>query len=142
MQPDEQIRLKENRSQKHASSFELFFYEQVGSRYYLRFTRFALVLIVGLTFLSIIMIFVLFLLSDNHDATKDVNVNLTILPSPSPYLPEYTLIRQAPPPALPPKVAKQPDHKMPAPPRPVVINSNTHERPRPEQTPTPLSTPK
>lgn len=49
-------------SQRRSDRFELFYYERVGDdRYYLRFTRLALYLILGLTLVPIAGLFVFFL---------------------------------------------------------------------------------
>jgi hypothetical protein len=76
MQPDEFSNLKENKPQKRGINLELFYYEQVGSRYYFRFTRFALALIIGLTIGSIIMMLGFFFLSDHPGSSENVNVNI------------------------------------------------------------------
>lgn len=72
--------------------FELFYYEQVGSRYYLQFTQLALLLIVGLTALSLLMIFAFYLWGESGTSTE-TNVNIT--PTQSNY-PIYPGIRPAP----------------------------------------------
>jgi hypothetical protein len=45
VQPDEQIRPKERKRRRRAINLELFYYEQSGSRYHLRITPFAIILI-------------------------------------------------------------------------------------------------
>lgn len=59
--------------------FDLFFYEQVGTRYYLRFTRLALVLVVCLTVVPAVAIFALFV-TNSHADLENVNVNISVEP--------------------------------------------------------------
>ena len=80
MEPDDFNGLA--RHSHRGSKFELFFYEQVGTRYYLRFTRLALVLVVCLTVIPILALFALFL-TQRHADLKNVNVDITV-PSQAP----------------------------------------------------------
>jgi hypothetical protein len=84
--------------------FELFYFEQVGSRTYLRFTRLTLFLVVGLTVLSILLLFALFL-SKGRGRPEDIDVNV-VAPTATPYDYNKPTLRQAPPGPTPPKVIK------------------------------------
>lgn len=59
--------------------FDLFFYEQVRTRYYLRFTRLVLILIVCLTVIPVVAIFALFL-TQSHTDLENVNINVRVAP--------------------------------------------------------------
>src|SRR5829696_6328327 len=88
----------------HRRRFELFFYEQVGTRYYLRFTRLALLLIVCLTVIPMVAICALFF-TESHADLENVNINIRSQ-SQAPGN-DVRLIIQQPPPApmpTPPKV--------------------------------------
>jgi hypothetical protein len=129
-------------TQHRPSRFELFFYEQVGARYYLRFTRLALVLIVCLTVIPVAAIFTLFLTESRVDM-ENVNVNIRVSPqAPSNY--GGSIIQPAPP-AMPtlPKVSKSqrgggPTRQTPAAP---TTNANTPPTPSPTPSPTPPKSP-
>src|SRR5438132_18589 len=92
---------------------KLLFYETESGRTCLRFTRWAVILILGLTVVSIISILVIFLLRSQPSASEPVNVNVS-LPSPSPYLSNKPILSPPPPQPQPPKVA-QPVYSMPTP---------------------------
>jgi type IV secretory pathway VirB10-like protein len=100
--------------------------------------RLVLILIVGLTAISIVAMLAIFFLSGKSDAAKDaakeVNVNITTPPA-TPFSPNTPVIRQAPPPS-PAKPVKQPS--MPAPPAMATPCNNTNEQSVPKQTPQPL----
>jgi hypothetical protein len=74
MRPNDQ-NIPEKRDSRRGGRFELFFYEQVGARYYLRFTRLALVLIICLTVIPVAAIFAIFFTQSRVDF-EDVNVNV------------------------------------------------------------------
>jgi hypothetical protein len=103
----------------HGGRLELFFYEQRGNRYYLRLTRLAVILIAGLTAVSIAAIVIIFLAGSSQNYLENVNINMAAPPG-TPLSVNKPLIKQAPPPS-PPKVIR---------PQPVVI-------PTPSATPTP-----
>jgi hypothetical protein len=109
MQSKQQTTLKEDKPQKHEINLDLFYYKKVGSRYYFRFTRLALAIIVGLTIGSIIMILGFFFLSDHYSTQEKVNVNITT-PNSS-YTPSQII---QPAPAPQPKPNKLPTINIPA----------------------------
>src|SRR5215213_4817493 len=78
--------------------FELFFYEQVGTRYYLRFTRLALLLIVCLTVIPMVAICALFFTQSRVDLE---NVNINIRTQPGAPGNDVRLIIQPPPATMP-----------------------------------------
>lgn len=121
MQPDELGNLKENKPQKRGINLELFYYEQVGTRYYFRFTRFALSLIIGLTVVSIIMMLAFFFLSDRHSSQEKVNVNITT-PNSS-YTPDQ-IIQHAPAPQPKPNKPSKINIPAPSPPKVEGITNN------------------
>jgi hypothetical protein len=111
----------------------LFFLESVDGRTYLRFTRWAVILIIGLTVVSIVSILVIFLMSSQQSATEPGNVNVTVpsrLPSPS----NKPILRQPAPQSQPPKVAK-PSHGIPATPNTPQLNKNSNGQTVPRQAP-------
>jgi len=130
-----------HRSSEHDSRrrrFELFFYEhdQVTSRYYLRFTRLALVLVVCLTIIPALAIFALFV-TQSHADLENVNVNVRTAPqAPG----NYPQLIKAPPPAAmptPPKANRSPRGGEPARQTPVTPGLNTNTSPTPGPTPSP-----
>jgi len=100
--------------------------------------RLVLILIIGLTVISIVAMLAIFFLSGKSDAAKDaakeVNVNITT-PSATPFSTNAPVIRQAPPPS-PAKPVKQPS--IPAPPTIGTPGGDTNEQSVPKQTPQPL----
>jgi hypothetical protein len=74
MRPDE-YHNPTGRETRRGSRFELFFYEQVGARYYLRFTRLALLLVVCLTVIPMVAICALFF-TESHADLENVNINI------------------------------------------------------------------
>lgn len=117
--------------------FDLFFYEQVGMRYHLRFTRLALVLVVCLTIIPIVAIFALFL-TQRHADLKNVNVDITVPPrAPANY--EAPIIQ--PPPAVamptPPKAGRSQRGGEPARQTPATPGVKVNAPPTPSPTPSP-----
>lgn len=121
MQTDKQF--KQSQPPPTRGKIGLFYYERVGSRYYLHFTRLTVMLVVGLTVISIVTLLALFFLSGQRDVLKEVNVNITI-PKPSPNLPTQTIIQ--PTPVQQPKPIKQPIINIPAPSPPKVDGITTN----------------
>src|SRR5215210_2400141 len=115
--------------------FELFFYEYepVRSRYHLRFTRLALLLIVCLTVIPMVAICALFF-TESHADLENVNINIRSH-SEAPGN-DVRLIIQQPPPApmpTPPRVGRIPRAGGPArqTPPPPPLNANApHPRAR------------
>jgi hypothetical protein len=135
MQSDE-FNGQAGRNRNRVGRFELFFYEQVGTRYYLRFTRLALLLIVCLTVIPMVAIFALFL-THSHADLENVNINVRVAPREPGNYPQ--LIQPVPPAAMPtpPKAGRSPRvgeraRQMPAAP---ALNANTLSTP--SQTPSP-----
>lgn len=134
MRPNERNVQGESNPQRRR--FELFFYEQIGARYYLRFTRLALVLIVCLTVIPALAIFGIFL-TQSHADLENVNINIRTAPqAPG----NYPQLIKAPPPApmpTPPKAGRSPRGGEPARQTPVTPGLNTHTSPTPSPTPSP-----
>lgn len=102
----------------------LYYYEQIGSRFYLRITRLGLVLILLLTIVPVIAILSLFLLNQ----TKPMpDVDVTIKSRLTDNTSTYPAIKQ-PSPAPTPRTVRQPALKQPSPPVLSIppANSNTH----------------
>lgn len=115
MEPDE-FTGRAGRSRHSGGKFELFYFERVGSRTYLRFTRLTIFLIVGLTILSILLLFALFL-SNRRGRPEDIDINV-VVPTATPQ--DYTkpVLQPTAPGPTPPKVIKQPGVGVPASPSP------------------------
>src|SRR4051812_27883373 len=92
---------------KRRRGFELFFYESSGNRYYLRFTRLALVLVVCLTVIPAVAIFAIFFTQSRADL-GNVNVNIRQPNVPSNY--GGQIIQTTTPPVIPavPKAGRSP----------------------------------
>jgi hypothetical protein len=143
MRPDE-FNEPEGHGRHRGSRFELFFWEQDGTtRYYLRFTRLALVLVVCLTVIPVAAIFALFFTQSRVDF-EDVNVNIRTPPS-APRNYGSPIIQTTTPPVMPaaPKAGRSPRggetrRQTPAAP---VSNANAPPTPSPTPSPTPPRSP-
>jgi hypothetical protein len=142
MRPEEDNRpVAPNR--RRGRRFELFFFEKIGSRSYLRFTNFALFLVFFLTLGAMAMILGFFLWDNSHEPPEtDVNIH-----APAPDSSNYNgIVIQPPPPPPPlPRVVQGPN---PAPglPNPLATptpagNRNRTPTPTPRLSPTPSPTP-
>jgi hypothetical protein len=115
--------------------FELFFWEQVGSRYYLRFTRLALLLLVGIIVIPALLLVALFSWDQRHPAPA-VNIDFG-KPTPLPTMPTPITL---PSPLPPPRVVRQPRADVPVRPSPPESNQNADELLTPSPTPRPAPT--
>lgn len=136
MRPEEQDVRGKSQPQR-SRRFELFFYEQEqgGTRYYLRFTRLALVLVVCLTAIPAVAIFALFL-TQSHADLENVNVNVRVAPR----VPgNYPQLIPAPPATMPtpPKPGRSPRGGEPARQTPATPGLNANTPPTPSPTPSP-----
>jgi hypothetical protein len=122
MQSDKQP-IANNSKPRRRFSWELFYYEQVGSRFYLRITPFAIILMLVTALIGITIMEFEF----RDHPSQEINTNITV-PSPSPYSPERTIIKPAPPGPTPPRIIKQPQATMPKPASTPAPNQNTNEQ--------------
>lgn len=82
--------------------YALWYLQQEGLRFYLRFTLLGVIVVVLLTIIPIIAIFSLFIIGNS---SSDIdNVNISITPRAPSYDDTRTLIKPAPPPPTLPKV--------------------------------------
>ena len=139
MRPDEYKSLQEHNSR--GSRLELFFYERVGTRYYLRFTNLSLALVVFLTVIPCVVILALYFKQSRADL-DNVNINVRVEPQPPA---NYGTIVMPPPPAMPtpPKAGRNlrggaPAREATAAPG---VNANTTLTPSPTPSPTPPKPP-
>lgn len=137
MEPNE-IDEPAERDWHRGDRFELFFYEydQARSRYYLRFTRLAIVLVICLTVIPMLAIIALFV-TQSHTDLENVNVNVRTAPqTPG----NYQQLIKAPPPAAmptPPKAGRSPRGGEPARQTPSELGLNANTSPTPSPTPSP-----
>jgi hypothetical protein len=117
--------------------FGLFFWEKVGTRYQLRFTRLALVLIVCLTVVPAAAILAIFFTQSRVDF-EDVNVNIRTPPS-APRNYGSPIIQTTTPPVMPaaPKAGRSPRPVEPIRQMPAAPNVNANAPPTPSPTPSP-----
>ena len=137
MRPDEYESPPEHNSRR-GRRFELVFWEKVGTRYQLRFTRLALVLVVCLTVIPAAAIFAIFFTQSRVDF-EDVNVNIRTPPS-APRNYGSPIIQTQPPPTLPtPRVSRSPRGVEPPrqPPAAPNVNANAPLTTSPTPSPTP-----
>ena len=121
--------------QRRGGSFELFYFEQVGSRHYLRFTRLALLLIVCLILIPILLLFTLYLSRKRgHPTNVDVDI---VVPTPVPRDYNKPIIQPAAPPPTPPKVNRQPGAGVPPRQTPLAPNGNANGSFTPSPAPSP-----
>jgi hypothetical protein len=124
MLSDEHIEREEITPHRRGLNLELFYYEQVGSRSYLRVTRLGLILILILTVLPVIALLSIFLL---NQSTSMPNVDVTIKPMPTANASAYPTVHQPiPPPA--PKALRQSKAAQPVPPALPSPIRNSNER--------------
>lgn len=134
MRSDEQHDPVERDRGRRAGGFQLIYFEQVGSRHYLRFTRLALLLIVCLTLIPILLLFTLYL-SRKRGGPQNVNVEI-VVPTPAPHDYNKPIIQPVAPLATPPKV-RQPRAGVPQQQTPLAPNSNANGSFTPSPTPSP-----
>jgi hypothetical protein len=135
MQPHEEQSLNKSKSSNRRRNLEFFYFEKIGSRYVLRFTWLTVILVIGLTVVSLVLILIIFLFRSQSIANEPVNVNIPRA-SPSPSLLDEPIIRQVPLQPPPPRVVKQPGYNVPAP-RTPTPDKNINEQVVPRQTPQP-----
>lgn len=135
MRPDEEHNNVERGPGRRAGRFQLFYFEQIGSRHYLRFTRLALLLIVCLTLIPILLLFTLYL-SRKRGGPKNVDIDI-IVPTPAPRDYNKPIIQPAAPLPTPPKVNRQPGAGAPPRQTPLASNGNANGSFTPSPTPSP-----
>jgi hypothetical protein len=136
MRPDE-FNEPSGNSRHRGGRFGLFFWEKVGTRYQLRFTRLALVLVVCLTVIPAAAIFAIFFTQSRVDF-EDVNVNIRTPPS-APRNYGSPIIQTPPPPVMPavPKASRSPRGGEPIRQTPAAPGSNADAPPTLSPTPSP-----
>jgi hypothetical protein len=140
MLPNESNRLSGRNPRR--SRYELFFWEKTGTRYSLRFTRLALLLVVCLTVIPAAAILAIFFTRSRVDF-EDVNVNIRTPPS-APRNYGSPIIQSQPPPTLAtPRVSRSPRGSDPARQTPAApnLNANAPLTPSPTPSPTPPKPP-
>lgn len=140
MQSNKKNTSEDSKPPKRGINLDLFFYEydQVSSRYYLRFTNLALFLVFFLTLGAMAMILGLFLWNSSHEP-QETDVNVHAMPQPTNY--NGPLIQPPPPPPPLPKVVQGPN---PAPGLPNPLTTPTpaaNGNRMPTRNPTPSPTP-
>jgi hypothetical protein len=93
MQSDEQLKHKDKKPSRPRVNWEFYYFEQVGSRYYLRFTPFGLVFMI----LGLLISLAVIVLSDKWSGKQDANANITGSPAPI-YSPNQTTTESPSPP--------------------------------------------
>lgn len=128
--------IPEDRQPHRGGKFELVFWEKLGTRYHLRFTRLALVLVVCLTVIPALAILGIFL-TQSHADLENVNINIRTAPRAPGNYPQ--LIKAPPPPAMPtpPKAGRSPRGGEPAKRTSVTPDLNTNTSSTPSPTPSP-----
>jgi hypothetical protein len=112
MRSEEHITGKKIIPHQRRLKLELFYFERVGSRSYLRFTRLGIILILLFTILPLIAILSLFLI---NRSTSTPDVDVTIKPRQADNTSTYPAIKQpSPPPSQ--KAVRQPLQRKLSPP--------------------------
>jgi hypothetical protein len=131
MRPDEHITSKEGKPRKRRMSLEIYYWEQVGNRFYFRYTPFAIIL----TIAAVLVMLAMVLISNFLDSREQPKIDTKIsVPSPSPSA-SYPVIRQAPVPSSPARVNKPPQSTMPTPAITPTRNRNANDLLAPQHTP-------
>jgi hypothetical protein len=122
---------------QHRRRFELFFFEQFGTVYRLRFTRLALLLVVCLTVIPMVAICALFF-TESHADLENVNINIRSQ-SQAPGNDVRLIIQQPPPAPMPTlsKAGRSPRGGEPTRQTPAAPGSNANAPPTPSPTPSP-----
>lgn len=126
MKPDEQYTHNNNQPPRPYRRLELVFFETIGNRSYIRFTRFAVILILCLIVIPVLAIFAIFLYSSASINSGQVNANvpMTVRPDAIP-LPNIKPAPLQPP----PKIRMQPLPPAPIPPTlPPESDRNTNQQ--------------
>ena len=116
----------------------MFFYVRIGTRYYLRFTRLALLLVVCLTVIPMVAICALFI-TESHADLENVNINIRSHPG-APGDDVRQIIQPPPAPMpmpTPPKAGRSQRGGEPARQTPAAPDLNVNAPPTPSPTPTP-----
>lgn len=103
MRPRDQHTYGEGRHDRSSRRFDLFYYEKVGERFYLRLMPLAAALVIGLTLLSIAGI-ALFYFYNSGRARRLIDVNIRVADPPAAPATQSTIIVPAKPPPPPPRV--------------------------------------
>jgi hypothetical protein len=98
-------------------NWELYYYERIGSRYYLRITPFALILMI----VAMLIGFTILIFDARVHPTQEINTNITV-PNASPYSSNNTLIRQVP--TIAPPSSKHYQKALPSSPTPPSSDNN------------------
>lgn len=83
--------------------FDLFYYERVGERFYLRLTPLAAGLVIGLTLLSMAAIAIFYFYNSGR-TRRATDVNIRVAEPPATPATQHTIIVPAKPPPQPPRV--------------------------------------
>ena len=140
MSPDER-NIPEGSNRRHWGPFDLFYFEQVGPRSKLRFTRLALFLILCLTVVPMAALLAL-LAWNRSDRPQDVDVNITV-PTPTPNDYSKPIIQPATPAPAPPSIIQKhvPAATSPQMPAAPPVGDDRLSTPSPTPSPTPMRTP-
>src|SRR5205085_12490708 len=92
----------DSRQVRSPRKLELFFFETVGNRKYLRFTRLAVILILLLILIPLLALFTLFLYNRASTSSEQINVNVRSTANPS-ATPIKNIIIPMPTPQPPPR---------------------------------------
>ena len=102
MRPEDQYPYGKSGHDRSVSRFDLFYYERVGERFYLRLTPLAATLVLSLTLLSIAGIIFLFLYNSGR-ARPMTDVNIRVSEPPAVPAPQNPIIMPAKPAPRPPR---------------------------------------
>jgi hypothetical protein len=131
MRPDEHITANEGKKRKRRMSLEIYYWEQVGNRFYFRYTPFAIILTIAAVLVMLAMVVISNFLDSREQPKIDTKITV---PSPSPSA-SYPVIRQAPPSPPPARVNKPPQVTMPISSATPTQNKNTNNLIAPQHTP-------
>lgn len=106
MQSDKQYSGNESQPSLPRRKLELFFFETVGTRTHLRFTRLGVIVSVLLIVVPLIIIFVLFFFINSRTSGLPLNTNVSVR-TPTPSLTNSPILQPPPPAPRPPKLKQQ-----------------------------------
>ncbi|HKC63539.1 MAG TPA: hypothetical protein VKB86_07870 [Pyrinomonadaceae bacterium] len=139
MRSDQQYTDKDNQQSPPPQKYELFYFEKIGNRTYLRFTWLAVILILFITIIPFVVVLAIFLYNQSQNSLDQMNVNIHTASSPDVTTNRNIIIpmpTQQLPPAPKVRVRPVPPITIPSA-TPNEYDRNANEQMTPSQTPKP-----
>jgi hypothetical protein len=135
MRPSEHHPDNDNHPPKKRKDYALFFFETIGNRTHLRFTRLGVTVILLITFVPVILVVIYTVISTSRISNMNINANVMSTPNPTN---RPVIIQQPTPVRAQPKIIRPPMNTPNPLNDPIIINRS--EDPTPSRSPTPQNT--